>query len=166
VIQPLKGFVEENTGRLIANDMKAGQVTMFPQGLIHYQQNLDCRPVEYISGFNSEDPGVVTVSQRLFQLPFEAVASALGTSDFDTVNLRNGLPASPAEGRKECLKRCANSGVFLEEFQEIKPLPTDTWVKQLNSTVAITSKNTGILTILDTKSPVSTNTTKLPIGKF
>lgn len=86
--------------------MKAGQVTVFPQGLIHYQQNLGCEPVDYISGLNNEDPGVVTLPERFFQLPFEAVASSLGTSDAETLSIRAGLPANPAEGRSECLKRC------------------------------------------------------------
>lgn len=95
--------------------MKAGQVTVFPQGLIHYQQNLGCEPVEYISGLNNEDPGVVTLPGRFFQLPFEAVASSLGTSDAETLSIRAGLPANPAEGRTECLKRCRGGVVLAAE---------------------------------------------------
>lgn len=66
-------FAEENSGRTLINDISVGQVTFFPQGLIHYQQNLGCDRAEYISALNSEDPGVVTISTRTFTLPKEAL---------------------------------------------------------------------------------------------
>ncbi|KAJ1454285.1 RmlC-like cupin domain-containing protein, partial [Pelagophyceae sp. CCMP2097] len=99
--------VEENGGaRTIVNDLQTGSVTFFPQGLIHYQQNLGCKPATYISALNSEDPGVVTITTRFFELPPEAAADSLGVGDADVERLITGLPAGPAAGRAECLARC------------------------------------------------------------
>ena len=94
-------FVEENGGRVISNVMRQGHVTFFPQGLIHYQQNLGCTTANYISALNHEDPGVVTISTLFFRLPMEAIASALDTTDIETRNLIAGIPQNPAEGREE-----------------------------------------------------------------
>lgn len=94
-------FIEENGGRVISNVIGQGEVTFFPQGLIHYQQNLGCTTANYISGLNHEDPGVVTISTNFFRLPMEAVASALNTTDLETANLAAGIPPNIAEGREE-----------------------------------------------------------------
>ena len=67
-------FVEENGGDgAVVNDLSKGDVAFFPQGLIHYQQNLDCEPATFLAALNSEDPGVVTITTRFFELPTEAV---------------------------------------------------------------------------------------------
>ncbi|CAM9966236.1 unnamed protein product, partial [Choristocarpus tenellus] len=67
-------FVEENGGNgAVVNDLNYGEVTFFPQGLIHYQQNLGCEPLRLIAALSSEDPGVVTVTTRFFELPEEAL---------------------------------------------------------------------------------------------
>ena len=54
------GFVEENSNRpdkAHINNLTDGQVTIFPQGYIHFEQNLGCKPAKFISALNSEDPG-------------------------------------------------------------------------------------------------------------
>ncbi|CAM9880261.1 unnamed protein product [Laminaria digitata] len=67
-------FVEENGGEgAVVNDLYQGDVAFFPQGLIHYQQNLDCEPATFLAALNSEDPGVVTITTRFFELPSEAI---------------------------------------------------------------------------------------------
>ncbi|CAN0426793.1 unnamed protein product, partial [Scytosiphon promiscuus] len=67
-------FVEENGGEgAVVNDLYQGDVAFFPQGLIHYQQNLGCHPVTFLAALNSEDPGVVTITTRFFELPSEAI---------------------------------------------------------------------------------------------
>ena len=67
-------FVEENGGEgAVVNDLYQGDVAFFPQGLIHYQQNLGCKPVTFLAALNSEDPGVVTITTRFFELPSEAI---------------------------------------------------------------------------------------------
>jgi len=103
------GFTEENGGRAIVNDIMPGQVVVVPQGLIHYAQNLDCKPAQFISAFNSEDPGVLTVSTRTFALPDEVLTVTFNQSPDEVEALRKGLPNTVAKGREECLRRCSNS---------------------------------------------------------
>lgn len=69
------GFVEEfgGTRGTIINDVTAGDVTFFPQGLIRYQQNLGCEEVIVVGGGSSEDPGVAQVVGSFFSLPVEAI---------------------------------------------------------------------------------------------
>lgn len=67
-------FVEENGGEgNVVNDLEQGDVMFYPQGLIHYQQNLGCEPVSYLGALNSEDPGIVSIMTQFFQLPSEAL---------------------------------------------------------------------------------------------
>lgn len=99
-------FVEENGGRVIVNDIGKGYTTFFPEGLIHYQQNLSCEPAAYLSALNSEDPGVVTITTQFFDLPGEAVAGSLGQDESKVQELIDGLPAGPADGRIACMSKC------------------------------------------------------------
>lgn len=99
-------FVEENGGRVIENEIREGETTVFPQGLMHYQQNLGCETANYISGLNHEDPGVVTISTAFFRFNNEALSSSLFTTSAETEYLRQGIPANPAMGIEECLQRC------------------------------------------------------------
>jgi len=99
-------FLEENGGRTIVNLVGEGEVTFFPEGLIHYQQNLGCEPVQFLSALNNEDPGVVTITTRLFTLPDEALASSFGIELPEVQLLREGLPSNPADGIAECMARC------------------------------------------------------------
>ncbi|CAN0395162.1 unnamed protein product, partial [Ectocarpus sp. 12 AP-2014] len=67
-------FVEENGGEgAVVNDLSQGDVTFFPQGLIHYEQNLGCEPVTFLAALNNDDPGAVTITTRFFELPSEAI---------------------------------------------------------------------------------------------
>ena len=67
-------FVEENGGEgAVVNDLYQGDVSFFPQGLIHYQQNLGCEPATLLAALSNEDPGVVTITTRFFELPTEAI---------------------------------------------------------------------------------------------
>ncbi|CAM9169943.1 unnamed protein product, partial [Heterosigma akashiwo] len=99
-------FVEENGGRTIVNTIGTGEATFFPEGLIHYQQNLGCEQVQYISGLNHEDPGVLTVSTRTFTFPDKALAATFNIEVDEVKALRDGLPTSPAAGQAACLEYC------------------------------------------------------------
>jgi len=108
-------LVEENCGqahcREISSDLKTGQVTFFPQGLIHMEQNLGCENATFISALNSEDPGVNTVTLRLFDVSDdEALATSFNLTTDQIQTVRNGLPPAPAKGRAECLQRCGLCG--------------------------------------------------------
>ena len=102
------GFVEENGGRVLVNNIKTGFTTFFPRGLIHFQQNLSCRNATYISSLNSEDPGVVSVVEQTFMFPPEALSATLNIDENQVNTIKSGLPKTPAPGFKqsECMKRC------------------------------------------------------------
>eukprot|EP00904_Undaria_pinnatifida_P006374 jgi/Undpi1/2867/HiC_scaffold_14.g06244.m1 len=100
-------FVEENGGDgAVVNDLSMGDVAFFPQGLIHYQQNLDCYPATFLAALNSEDPGVVTITTRFFELPSEAIQASLNVDDPTLKALISALPEAPAMARRICLERC------------------------------------------------------------
>eukprot|EP00121_Abeoforma_whisleri_P012111 Awhi_evm1s11179 len=85
-------FAAENGGPVITNDITNDTSTFFPQGLIHYQQNMGCDTVAFISKLNSADPGVQTITSNFFALPIEQVAGSLDVSVERAEELRDGLP--------------------------------------------------------------------------
>ena len=99
-------FLEENTGRVIENQLTVGQVTVFPQGLVHFEQNLGCRKAVFLSAFSSEDAGVVTLSTRLFDFNQQSLTSTFNQTDAVINSLRESVRSNPAVGRGECLARC------------------------------------------------------------
>ncbi|CAM9603534.1 unnamed protein product, partial [Choristocarpus tenellus] len=100
-------FVQENGGNgAVVNDLDSGEVSFFQRGLIHYEQNLSCEPLRYIAALNSEDPGAVTITTRFFELPEEALQASLNIENDKLKQLIAGLPANPAQGARECRKRC------------------------------------------------------------
>ena len=60
------GFFQENGARFISNTVTAGEGTIFPQGSIHFQQNLNCTSALFVAAFNSADPGVQTVANSFY----------------------------------------------------------------------------------------------------
>ncbi len=100
------GFVEEDGGRMITNNLRKGDVTLFPETLMHFQQNLGCEDAELISFLSSEDPGYVTIGAQSFKFPTEIVADSYGMSEEYVERLRKGMPYNPVEARDECRKRC------------------------------------------------------------
>jgi len=101
------GFFSENGGKLVLNNLTAGQATIFPQGVIHFIQNLNCQPAKFVSAFNHQDPGVSIVANNFFQLPSNIVAASLGLYNQSQVQeLAKFLPINPAVGIAECKKRC------------------------------------------------------------
>ena len=83
-------FVEENGGEgAVVNDLYQGDVMFFPQGLIHYQQNLGCEPATFLAALNNEDPGAVTITTRFFELPTEAIqVKSVGAGHFTYMTSR------------------------------------------------------------------------------
>ncbi|UJR18112.1 hypothetical protein I4U23_005012 [Adineta vaga] len=101
------GFIQENGGRFIKNVIVAGQVVVFPEGSIHFAQNLNCEPAFFIASFNSADPGVqITADNAIKGLPVDIVAASLGISIKAAKDLRDSLPAVPSLGSQECRKKC------------------------------------------------------------
>ncbi|KAK1293723.1 putative germin-like protein 2-1 [Acorus calamus] len=61
------GFVTSNPqNRLIFKVLNAGDVFVFPKGLIHFQFNRGHKNAVAIAGLSSQNPGVITVSNAVF----------------------------------------------------------------------------------------------------
>uniref|UniRef100_A0A7S0ZAH6 Cupin type-1 domain-containing protein n=1 Tax=Timspurckia oligopyrenoides TaxID=708627 RepID=A0A7S0ZAH6_9RHOD len=89
-------FVEENGGNLFCNTLGAGMSTVFPLGHIHFQQNIGTTEAVYNSVLNSDNPGVTSIANRLFQFNNDVLSSAFGISATDIATLRDIIPANPA----------------------------------------------------------------------
>lgn len=85
----LFGFIEENAnlagtvgGRFINETLTSGQTIVIPQGLIHFAQNLQCEPAQFIASFPTSDPGTVTVAEAFFtKLPMVTLRATLGLDE-------------------------------------------------------------------------------------
>ncbi|XP_057984714.1 germin-like protein subfamily 1 member 16 isoform X2 [Hevea brasiliensis] len=60
------GFVTSNPNRLITKFLNAGDVFVFPVGLIHFQFNIGQTNAVAISGLSSQNPGVITIANAVF----------------------------------------------------------------------------------------------------
>ncbi|KAK1324516.1 putative germin-like protein 2-1 [Acorus calamus] len=64
----LVGFVTSNPqNRLIFKVLNAGDVFVFPEGLIHFQFNRGHKNAVAIAGLSSQKPGVITVTNAVFE---------------------------------------------------------------------------------------------------
>ncbi|CAM9506572.1 unnamed protein product [Sphacelaria rigidula] len=101
------GFMEEAGGDgAVYNDLSEGDVTIQPQGLIHYQQNLGCKPSTFIAALNHEDPGTVPIAASFFELPREAVKAQLAFDNAEIKQFKDHLPLAPVMAREKCLDMC------------------------------------------------------------
>ncbi|KAL0854699.1 hypothetical protein Bca101_059851 [Brassica carinata] len=64
----LVGFVSSNQdgNRLFAKMLNAGDVFVFPEGLIHFQFNLGRTPAVAIAALSSQNAGVITIANTVF----------------------------------------------------------------------------------------------------
>lgn len=60
------GFVTSDPNRQITTILNEGDVFVFPQGLIHYQQNIGKGDAVAIAVLNSQNPGRVTIPNAIF----------------------------------------------------------------------------------------------------
>ncbi|KAL4193155.1 hypothetical protein AMTRI_Chr06g175520 [Amborella trichopoda] len=61
------GFVTSNPeNHLICKTLKKGDVFVFPEGLIHFQQNVGYGNSVAIAGLSSQNPGVITIANAVF----------------------------------------------------------------------------------------------------
>ncbi|KAJ7776636.1 RmlC-like cupin domain-containing protein, partial [Mycena maculata] len=101
------GMITENGARFIMTNLSPGEMTIFPQGSVHFQINEGCEPALFVSGLNSEDPGALQIAQRFFGLSPDIVAATLGDIGLEEVlGLEDIIPDNVAIGTDECLKRC------------------------------------------------------------
>jgi len=101
------GTIGENGSRFVFNTVETGQATVFPQGSVHFQVNEGCEPMTFVSAFNFEDPGTLSIAQRYFGLTPSVVGASLGNLGVQEVaDLEALIPDNIAFGPDECFKRC------------------------------------------------------------
>jgi hypothetical protein len=101
------GFLQENGARLVTGNLSPGQGFVYPKGSFHYQSNLGCDPVTFVSGLNSEDPGVATVAQRFFGIPPNVTDASIGDiGEAEVIRIAQSIPDSFAIGVQSCLDKC------------------------------------------------------------
>ncbi|CAF0993287.1 unnamed protein product [Didymodactylos carnosus] len=101
------GFYDFNTKSFVMNVVKKHMVSLFPRGVIHFEQNLGCQPATFVAVFNSDVPGVLTIADGFFGLPAEIIGASLGDLKIQSVDdLRKYLPKNPALGIESCRRRC------------------------------------------------------------
>jgi len=104
------GFFMENGAQFVGNTLKMGQVSIFPQGSIHFEINTGCTPALFVAAFNSEDPGVQTTTASYFGLPADIVANGFETPYAVNASfvayLASTLNKNPGVGLHECYARC------------------------------------------------------------
>lgn len=59
------GFIT-SANKLISKTINAGEVFVFPKGLVHFQKNIGRGPASVISAFNSQLPGTQSIGSALF----------------------------------------------------------------------------------------------------
>ncbi|GAQ89381.1 RmlC-like cupins superfamily protein [Klebsormidium nitens] len=108
------GFVDTNN-TLYATTLNAGDVFVFPRGLIHFQQNTSPRkPAKALAAFNSQNPGTQRIGSALF-LPtgiptsIEQVAFNAKASTIEAIK-QNFPPSGNAVGTEKT--GCGPSGFF------------------------------------------------------
>lgn len=102
----LVGFVLENNGKVFTNVLRKGMATFFPQGAIHFEINQSCKRSILIPSFNSEDPGVQTTLNNLFQFEDDVLRGTSNLTPSEIAALRAIIPIAPALGIDKCLRRC------------------------------------------------------------
>jgi oxalate decarboxylase/phosphoglucose isomerase-like protein (cupin superfamily) len=101
------GFLQENGARFVMNTIYPGQAALFPQGAIHFQQNLGCEPVIFVAAFSFEDPGTSTIANNFFSLPDDIVSATLGQIGVQEVlGLESKIPKNVVYGVQQCLQTC------------------------------------------------------------
>ncbi|KAM3295177.1 hypothetical protein ACQJBY_037817 [Aegilops geniculata] len=90
------GFVD-TAGKLYTQDLVAGDIFVFPKGLVHYQYNQGPNPATAFSAFGSAAPGTVNVPASVFGTGVDNVVLAKSfKTDFWTVQkLKAALTPPP-----------------------------------------------------------------------
>ena len=107
----LVGFAEENGGRVLINNLGSSDTSFIPQGLVHFEMNMGCKPAFYLSTYNNVDPGLVTLSDRVFEFPLEILESTYYLTKEQIKLMKRYLPNTPTAGVMnygfdECIERC------------------------------------------------------------
>uniref|UniRef100_A0A8R7U2J6 Germin-like protein n=1 Tax=Triticum urartu TaxID=4572 RepID=A0A8R7U2J6_TRIUA len=90
------GFVD-TAGKLYTKDLVAGDMFVFPKGMVHYQSNQGSRPAMALSAFGSAAAGTVSVPVTVFGTGVDDVVLAKSfKTDVPTVQkLKEALTPPP-----------------------------------------------------------------------
>ncbi|KAH8948711.1 hypothetical protein BDL97_11G107300 [Sphagnum fallax] len=72
------GFID-TAGNAHLDIIHAGDSTLFPRGLLHFEINLGTENATYVSALNSQNPGTLNAGASLFRVPELTLATALNT---------------------------------------------------------------------------------------
>ncbi|VAH01921.1 germin-like protein 5-1 [Triticum urartu] len=87
------GFIT-TANKLVSKTIAAGDVFVFPRGLVHFQKNNGAGPASVISAFNSQFPGTQSLAMTLFAatppVPDHVLTTAfqVGTKEVDKIRSR------------------------------------------------------------------------------
>ncbi|CAH2044485.1 unnamed protein product [Thlaspi arvense] len=87
------GFVT-TAGKLIAKNIKKGDVFVFPKGLLHFQKNTANAPASVIAAFDSQLPGTQSLVASLFgALPEDILAQSFQIKPKQIKKIKSRYPA-------------------------------------------------------------------------
>ncbi|CAD6220877.1 unnamed protein product [Miscanthus lutarioriparius] len=88
------GFVTAAGNRLVAKTLAAGDVFVFPRGLVHFQRNAGDAPAAVVAAFNSQLPGTQSLAAAVFaaepEVPDAVLTKAfqVGTKEVEKIKAR------------------------------------------------------------------------------
>jgi len=101
----MTGVIPEAGAPSIVGLAGVGNVTVLPQGSMHYVASTGCYPTVIVAGFNAESPGVLFASQAFAAFDEETYSAAFGGIGV-TMLSNDQIPNAVNIGRKDCLKKC------------------------------------------------------------
>jgi hypothetical protein len=138
-------FIQENGARAVQNVVPIGSATLFPEGSIHFQQNLACEPTVFIASFDNVDPGTSQIAQNFFALDAGVVNATLG--DLGATILENlKLPENLILGAQSCLDRCGidrSTFNFSATFKDFAIFSNSTWATPPALPASVTDQYSG-----------------------
>ncbi|XP_057829604.1 germin-like protein subfamily 1 member 1 [Cryptomeria japonica] len=93
----LAGFVD-SSNNLFSQKIKAGDVFVFPKGTLHFLHNIGKTPANWITAFNSQNPGVAVTPMVTFAanppIPPKVLSKAFQVSFEEVGKIRKSLGGS------------------------------------------------------------------------
>jgi len=108
----MTGVIPEAGAPSIVGLAGVGNVTVLPQGSVHYVASTGCYPTVIVAAFNAESPGVLFVSQAFAAFDEETYSAAFGGIGVTMID-NSQIPNAVNIGRQDCLKKC---GIDAKEF--------------------------------------------------
>jgi len=101
----MTGVIPEGGAPSIVGYAGPGNVTVLPQGSVHYVSSTGCYPTVIVAGFNNESPGVLFVSQAFAAFDEQTYSAAFGEIGVTMID-NSQIPNAVNIGRQDCLKKC------------------------------------------------------------